>query len=303
MLGIDTPEKAALIKMHYKRMPKIALVGSSGLKASELSGRLKNNSRIKYIVGSEKTCKSMHDVYQISELLLVAEKLFCPVEIQVYHVNGISKLAEAFDQAGKSADIVITYHSFWHNVEPLLKSVAANPDTLYIAPYGEVGPKYFTGRAFQGHGRHPDGSGLRNLITTIPLARNGRGKLLKVLQRDRRDSQTINFIAPSSYASTPGTTCPSVGVTAAVAAWIVSSAGNENITAEEIISLMKENVSLPEERMLNLVNFNRACVNTLKQDIATLSQPDKNNIVRLEAVGVIDLWKIYQGMSRQGAFD
>ena len=59
MLGIDTPEKAALIKMHYKRMPKIALVGSSGLKASELSGRLKNNSRIKYIVGSEKTCKSM----------------------------------------------------------------------------------------------------------------------------------------------------------------------------------------------------------------------------------------------------
>ncbi|MBE6369107.1 MAG: hypothetical protein E7056_02970 [Lentisphaerae bacterium] len=303
MLGIDTPEKAALLKLHFKRIPRIALVGSSGLNAGKLAERLKNNSSIKYIVGSEKSCRSMHDVFQISELLLVAEKLFCPLEIQVYQAAGSANLAQAFDQAGKSADIVITYHSFWHNVEPLLKSVEANPDTLYIAPYGEVGPQYFSGQAFQGHGRHPDGSGVRNLITTIPLARDGKGRLLTVSKRNGKDSQTINFIAPSSYAHTPGTTCPSVGVTAAVAAWIVSCAGNADITAEEIITLMKDNVSIPEERMLNIINYNQACVNTLRSEIRRFADIDDTNIRRLEAEGVLDLWKICQAMSSQGLFE
>lgn len=289
MLGVDTPEKIAAVRSSVKRTPVIALVSYSGINEKVLKGD------IEYVYGPRQN-RGMHDTYQISEVMQIAAALGVKVKIKVYLAGNHAQIAEAFKLAGQSADIVITYYSFWNLIKPMQEAVAANPKTLYISPYVEV-RNLRTRLAFQGGARHPDGSGLRNFITAIPLSRRQpAGKLLIPSCRDANDIETVNFVAPSSYASSRGETCPSAGVTAVVAAYVFA-ASEEKLPAEKVIEIMLRNTSLPEKQMLALRDFSPSAVTQLQKDLEQLKTPDANGIRRLESEGVLNLWNIYQDIA------
>ena len=289
MLGIDTPEKAEEIRKSVKRIPVIALVSFSGVNEDTI----KNG--IEYVSGPFKS-RGMHDTYQIYEVVEIAKKLGVSLKIKVYTAENTEQLAEGFRQAGKNADIVIVYSSIWQDPSPFHESISENPNTLYISPYVEVG-EYRTVNSFQGGARHPDGTGLRNFITTIPLSRyNPSGKLLSPSCRDKDDTETVTVAVPSSYASSFGETCPSAGVTAAVAAYIASTS-EAKIPAEQIIKTILKNTSFPEKRMLKLKDFDSEAVEMLRKSLKTLTAPDAVGIRRLESDGILDIWKIHQSLS------
>ena len=291
MLGVDTPEKVAALKSSVKRVPVIGLVGFSGINTKVLK------KNVEYACGP-KQHRNMHDTYQISEVMQIARKVGFAVKVRVYPAKDHAEIAGAFRRAGKEADIVITYFSYWRDTEPMAAAIAANPGTLYISPYVQVGKKP-TNESLQSKGRHPAGGGLRNFVTALPLCRHRPGgKLMTPLHRDAKDSETVNFIAPSSYASSRGETCPSAGVTAVVAAYI-AAASPEKVPAEKIVEVMLRSTSIPEARMLKLSDFDTRSVENLRASFSALTQPDSVGIRRLEAEGVLDLWKVYQDIVNQ----
>ena len=290
MLGVDTPEKAAALRKSVKRVPVIGLVGFSGINTKVLK------KNVEYAYGP-KQHRNMHDTYQISEVMQIARKVGFAVRIRVYPAKDHAEIAEAFRRAGKESDIVITYFSYWKDTKPMIEAIAANPETLYISPYVQVG-KRPTNLSLQSHARHPAGGGLRNFVTALPLCRKPDGKLLTPLHRDENDNETVNFIAPSSYASGRGETCPSAGVTAVVAAYI-AAASPEKVPAEKIVGIMLRNTSIPEKRMLELSDFDARSVENLRTSLNALTKPDSVGIRRLESAGVLDLWNIYQDISGQ----
>lgn len=299
MLGIDTPERIREIRAARKRIPVIGLVSFTGVRREIHQGLLDDGRDIEYVLGEPSSPNAMHDNYQISEVLQIARHIGLAVKIRVYHAVGLEEFAMALRRAGQEADIVITYHSVWQGVPALAEAIAANPKTLYIAPYAEIASRPPTGTSIQGRARHPDGTGLRNFITTIPLSRNAKGMLLMPSRRDGNDSETINVVAPSSYAGSRGETCPSVGVTAVVAAYIVSALPSPKTAAEEIIRLMLKNASVPEQRMLSLVNYDVASVKTLREHLRNLHDIDSTGLRRLEAEGVLDLWRIHLAIKEE----
>lgn len=289
MLGIDTPEKAAAIRKSVKRVPVIGLVGFSGINTKVLK------KNIEYAYGP-KQHRGMHDTYQISEVMQIARRVGFPVKIRVYLAKDHAQIAEALRRAGQESDIVITYFSYWKETKPMIAAIAANPETLYISPYVQVG-KRPTNLSLQSHARHPAGGGLRNFVTSLPLCRHRPGgKLMTPLHRDANDNETVNFIAPSSYASSRGETCPSAGVTAVVAAYI-AAASPDKVPAEKIIGIMLRSASIPEERMLKLSDFDAQSVKNLRASLHALGKPDSVGIRRLEAEGVLDLWKIHNDIA------
>ena len=298
MLGIDTPEKVKSLRDSRKRIPVIGLVSFSGLKREVHQKHLDDGREIEYVMGKPAGPNSMHDNYQISEVLQIARRLGIAMRIRVYRVSSASQFAAALARAGKESDIVLTYHSMWSGIEPMAKAIADNPRTLYIAPYAQIAKKPPTGRSLQARARHPDGTGLRNFITAVPFARNAKGLLINPLRRDKNDSETINVVSPSSYASGRGETCPSAGVAAVVAAYIVSSSPKEKISPDEIVRIMVSNSSVPEKRMLGVVNFNATSVKSLRKNLKGLNTPDATGIRRLEAEGVLDLWNICCSMHK-----
>ena len=290
MLGVDTPEKAAALKKSVRRVPVIGLVGFSGINTKILK------KNVEYAYGPKQP-RGMHDTYQISEVMQIARKVGFAVKVRVYPAKDHAGIAEAFRRAGPESDIVITYFSYWKETKPMIAAIAANPDTLYISPYVQVG-KRPTNLSLQSRARHPAGGGLRNFVTALPLCRKPDGKLLTPLHRDANDDETVNFIAPSSYASGRGETCPSAGVTAVVAAY-VAAASPEKVPAEKIVDIMLRNTSIPAERMLRLCDFDARSVENLRASLHALTKPDSVGIRRLEAEGVLDLWNIYQDISGQ----
>jgi hypothetical protein len=289
MLGIDTPGKVEALRKNVKRVPVIALVSFSGVDEKSI------RSGVEYVSGPFK-CRGTHDTYQIYELIAIAGRVGVPVKIRVYTAENAEQIADGFRQAGKNADIVIIYSSIWQNPELFQKAIAENPDTLYISPYVEVGD-HRTKNAFQGGARHPDGTGLRNFITTLPLSRQKpAGKLLIPSCRDSNDTETVNFIAPSSYASSYGETCPSAGVAAAVAAYI-ASVSETRVPAEKIIQIMLKNTGIPVEQMLQLKDFDSGSVQVLRDHLKALTSPDTLGIRRLESDGILNLWKIHQSLA------
>ncbi len=296
MLGIDSPEKIQKLKKAQKRVPVVGLVTVRGLNRSIHESLLTDGREIEYVMG-QAAAGTMHDDYQISEVLQIVRHLGLAFKLKVFHAAS-GEIGKALDAAGKECEIVITYSSFWGGLDPMFEAIAANPKTLYIGPYAEITGQPPTGTSLQGGARHPDGSGHRNFITAIPLSRHSKGALLTPSRRDKNDFETINFVAPSSYASNQGVTCPSVGVTAIVAAYIASFA-TKPVSAKRIIKVMKSGVCVPEKWMLRLADFDDAAVKTLREHLKDLTSIDQTGIRRLEAEGVLNLWNVYSALTQE----
>ena len=294
MLGITSDERKAELAKLVKRVPVIGLVSYSGI-----NPELIKSEAVEYVAGGKKSAGN-HDSFQISEVLQNCANLGFAVRIKVYRAENAAQIAQYFLEAGKECDIVVTYYSFWNATQPMVEAVAANTQTLYLSPYVEVGQRS-TNLSFQSSARHPDGSGLPNFATTIPLSANSDGKLFTPSARSEHDTETVTFVAPSAYASSPGETCPSSGVSAVVAAYILACSEPGGMTPDEVVNLMTSTAAVPEAEMLNLKNFTSRSVADLKDHLAKLTAPDALGIRRLESKGVLNLWNIYLALAEREA--
>ena len=169
-----------------------------------------------------------------------------------------------------------------------------------MAPYGEVGEPR-TGTSWQAHAAKPGGGGVPNFVTCIPLARKRPGDLLKPSSRDETDTETVNFVAPSFYASGPGGTCPSAATTAAVSAFIVAASPRKP-TPVQITQLLRETVTIDKAALTSLTEIGEAEIAGVKAAIARLLDPAQNGGQRkLDAAGVLSLQGIQQRLAAEAS--
>jgi len=294
MLGVtDAARLAQARALVSKRLVRLALVGEGGISRRGLRPHMYPGCTLVYRTGAE-TGGNDHDTGQIAVILDLLGALGVRVHLTSYQPpDDYAQLAAAFAAAGDEADIVVTYHSFWgDNVRLIVAAMAAHRQALYLAPYGEIGEPR-TSTSMQAHSYKPwDPRGsLPNLFTCAPLARKSDGGILIPSHRDATDTEIINFITPSHHASGPGGTCPSVGTTAAVAAYACAVAKHPPDRAA-LVRLLHESVGVDDAALTSTPPFTAEHMAKLRASLVTLQQPDAGHVRKLDAVGVLSLWRL-----------
>ena len=62
--------------------------------------------------------------------------------------------------------------------------------------------------------------------------------------------------------------------------------------------MLKRTATVPEARMLSLVNFDQSSVALLREHLGDLTSVDQTGIQRLEVNGVLDLWNVHLELKR-----
>lgn len=295
MLGVtDAARLAQARALVTKRLVRLALVGEGGLSRKVLRPHLYRGCTMVYRTGGD-SGRGAHDTGQIAVILDLLGALGVRVHLTSYQPpDDFAQLAAAFAAAGQEADIVVTYHSFWgKGVQHLVQALASRPEALFLGPYGEIGEPR-TGTSLQAHACKPwDARGsLPNFFTCAPLARKSDGSVLIPSHRDAQDTEVINFIAPSYYASGPGGTCPSVGVVAAVAATACAAAPHP-LTREALVALLRQSVTVDEAALTSAPPFTTEHLTKLRASLATLQEPDAGHVRKVENAGVVSLWGVH----------
>ena len=253
MMGVDTNAKLAEVKDAVRgRTVKVAIANSP--------------------VGSKPNYE--HDDYMESEMSQIANYLGLPLQIVRIQPEGRS-IKAIYEAAVAAGDIVVDYRSYWDTatISQITGVIAANPDKLFILPYGEISPCPSTSTSLQGQALHADGTGLPNLINTIPLAYSYGGNLMRPLRRNAEDTSTITFVSPSAWASSIGETCPSAASASVVAAYVFAVLGN-NPSAQEILRIMTAGSGYPAATTDTLVAFTESDLLKLKSEIAEMTVTD-----------------------------
>ena len=300
MLGVNDKDKLEKVrKLARKRVVTLAAIGMGGVSKSRLAKVLVSGNTLEYCDGAADPKKETHDTVHLRILLKLTLELGIKVRLLVCHPHSYEACGKAFKQAGKTADLVIFYHSFWGDKVPaMMEQVKQSSNTLFLCPYAQVGNRP-TSTCSQAYAVHPDESGIPNLVTCIPFSRKTGGALIHPLCRSAEtDSETINFIAPSYYAANTGATCLAAGVTTTVAAYIVA-ASPEKPTPAQILKLMRENVTVDRKLLTSLPDFNDSQVDKIESEIDFLVKPDKTGLRRLDTPGVLNLWKIFIQLTSQ----
>lgn len=304
-LGITTPERLAAVRAAAVRRPvTLAIVGQGGVSESLLEPVLVDGTTLEYRQWPEGQAPdpgtNTHDTQAARVILDLTHKLGIHVRLLVYHVGETTgSVAEGFAQAGAEADIVALYQSFWGNVQVMADSIGKASGALFISPYVEVGPRD-TATCLQAHAAKPWAEGFSHFITTIPLARRAPGVLLTPQSRPGQDTEAINFVAPSYYASGAGGTCPSAEVAAAVAAYIVAAIPDKP-TPGEIVALMRRTATIDPVALGSLPEFDEASLTALGEQIAALATATDTKPRKLDATGVLNLWAIHEQIANDGA--
>ena len=297
-LGVTGEDRLTDLRSLSDRRPvTLAIVGTGGISRRQLSSRLDGQARLRCCQCPDyPDCdprKNTHDTGQARVILDLTRALGIRVKLLYYQpADSNAEIAKAFAEAGRRADIVITFQSYWGNVGSIIDSIAQAQDTLFISPYVEVGDRP-TSTCPQGHATKPWGEGIPHFITTVPLARKAPGHLTSTLNRGPQDSEIINFIVPSYYASGPGGTCPSAAVASAVAAWVYSASDNRPHPAQ-VVRLLRETVTVNREVLTSLPEFGEQEIDRLRDEIAAKIDPGPNKSRKLDAGGVVNLYQIYQ---------
>ena len=292
MLGVTDAARLAQVRAAVsKRLVRVALVGEGGLSRKVVRPHLYPGCTMVYRTGGD-SGRGAHDTGQIAVILDLLGALGVRVHLTSYQPpDDTAQLAAAFAAAGQEADLVVTYHSFWgDDVHLISDAMASRPEALFLAPYGEVGEPR-TSTSMQAHSYRPWGGGVANLLTCAPLARKSDGRLLIPSHRDAADTEIINFIAPSYCASGPGGTCPSVGVVATVAAYAYAAAPSPP-NSGAVARLLRQSVCVDEAALTSAPPFTAEHVAKLRASLDTLQEPDAGHVRKLDAVGVISLWRV-----------
>jgi len=280
-----------LISMSGKRRVRLGMVGTGGVSRKLLENYLSPDFTITYklapYVADPDPGYETHDTSQARVVFDLLEALKVPTDVTIYHAADIPKAwADAYARAGAECDIVVFYESYWDDIQPTLDAMRKSR-ALFIGPYGEVGDRP-TKNAVQGYSAKPWMKGtIRNLLTCAPLAKRG-GRILTLLDRPGLDIAVINIIAPSYYASGPGGTCPSAGVTAAVACYAFS-ASRSRPDAGRLADRLRHLCIIDHKLLASIPEIGKKGASDLEVTIKSMTNPPKGKRRTLDARGVLNI--------------
>jgi len=295
-LGVPAGERLEALRAIADRRPvTLAIVGQGGVSASLLAAALGQEVAVEYRDGATDPEANTHDTQAARVILDVTSRLGVQVRLLVYHPGApFSKVADAMAGAGAEADLVAFFQSFWGPEAALIAdAIGAADGCLFISPYVEYAG-YATSTCVQAHSAKPWAEGLAHFVTAAPVAFRDPGRLLTPAGAEE-DTEVINFLAPSYYASGAGGTCPAGEVTAAVAAYVLAASATRP-APDEIVALMRETVIADEAALAGRLGWDAPAVAALLTQVTALAAPEEGPR-KLDAAGVLDLWEIYQRLS------
>ena len=303
LLGVDNVNKLEkLCRASKPRRVSLGIVGQGGVSKARLKKLLANGNTITYHeCGS--AAKSTHDTNQLRIILELTSALETGVDVHIWQPGGsVRDLAEKFRKAAEICDIVCFYQSFWRkNTNVITEAIRKSPSALFISPYAEVrgNPTGITPQGSACKPWMPDS--IKHFILSVPLSRRDlkRG-ILTPLNRNSADSEAINFIAPSYYASSIGVTCPSASTTAACAVFLYSVMSAKP-SPGDVVKLLRATSGIDRDLLLSIDGMNVEAVDNLQKKITLLRTPPPGKQRKLDAPGILNLYKAYRkAMSESG---
>ena len=296
MLGVsDEARLAELASLPKQRHVKLAIVGQGGVSAKQLAPMLIGDSKAVYHDCADPGSNT-HDTQEARVILAITNALGVTVELHLWQPGQDSAdVADKFRCAGEVADIVCLYQSFWGPTTPAIHEAIRRSDrALFVSPYVEVGQNQ-TSNAPQGSACKPwaEGSSL-HFVTVVPLSRRaGNGTIITPLDRGPTDSEAINFIAPSYYASGPGGTCPSAAVAAACGVYLYAAMPGAP-TPQKVIDLLRDTATVDRALLTSAGEFDDAAITRLEAQIKNLRHPPQGKQRKLDAPGVLHLYNAFR---------
>ncbi len=298
-LGVPVGERLDAARDIAGRRPVVlAIVGQGGVSRSLLEPVLGELTTLEYRDGATDPGAKTHDTAAARVIIDLTSRLGVQLKVLVYQPNNpFSEVADAMAAAGAEADIVAFFQSFWGEDAGLIAdSIRASDRCLFISPYVEY-KSLPTSTCVQAHSAKPwAGDGLSHFITAAPVAYKAPGRLLTPAAGEE-DTEVINFLAPSYYASGAGGTCPAGEVTAAVAAYVIAASQTRPAPAE-VVAQMRDTVLLDEAELRESLGWEEQAVTDLVTQIHSLSAPD-DSPRKLDAAGVLNLYAISERLAGQ----
>jgi hypothetical protein len=300
MMGVGETEITGLAAGAGKRAVELAIVGTDGVSAGLLSDLLVEGNTLLHH-GCAEAQSNTHDTQEARVILDLTRPLGVQVHLHCFQAGEPTEaVAAAFREAAKVADVAVTFQSFWGADAALITAaIRESPRALVLSPYVEHGG-FNTIETPQGHAAKPwDAGSIGHFATVVPLAfRAGDGKILRPVARGELDTEVINFVAPSSYASSAGGTCPSAAVAVAVACYVYGASA-EKPSPDGVIGLLRRTAKVDRAALTSLPPFTAAAVDALEGDILALVAPPAGGRRTLDAAGVLHLGEIRRALLAQ----
>ena len=298
-LGVAHDWQEQALREAVRRPVTLAIVGQGGVSKSKLQPLLEAGNTLEYRNGAEDPGSSTHDTGMAQVILEITSRLGVQVRLLVYHPGDpFQAVAESLTLAAGEADIVAFYQSFWgSDVEYINEALRNAQDCLLISPYVEYESRP-TSSCPQALSAKPWGEGLPNFITVVPCPFKAPGSLLTPSAREG-DTEIVNFIAPSYYASGPGGTCPSAAVAAAVAGYTIAAA-DPKPRPGDVVQPMRETVTSDGGTLRALLGLTEEQVTAFTSQVAALANPEAQPMRKLDAPGLLNLWAIHERLTAPG---
>ncbi len=294
MLGVtDDATLEALRAQAGRRVVTIGVVGQGGMSLSNLRPYMPPGCSFVYrSAPSFPNCDphtGTHDNGQIRVILGLLGALGVRARIASYQpTDDWDTVARDFAAAGERCDIVVGFQSFWGSKAAMLsEAIASRPRALYVSPYVAYDNRP-TSTCMQAAAWKPWGQGLAHFVTCAPLAKRSDGSVLMPTARDEKDTEIVNFIAPSFHASGPGGTCPGGATTAGVAAYLYAAAPMRP-TPTQVTDWLRRSACVDEAALTSAEPFTAEHVEKLRGCIANMMLPAPAGPRMLDAPGVISL--------------
>lgn len=298
MLGVAPADVARLAERAGRRAVHLAIVGQNGVSANVLGGLIAGEGRLVYH-GCADPNSNTHDTQEARVILQLTNPLGVTVHLHVFQPDApFDDVAAAFEAASACADVVVTFQSFWGpDAARITDAIRRSPRALVLSPYVEHGGRD-TIETPQGHAHKPwQPASIAHFATVVPLSRRaGDGRIVHPSARSERDTEVINFIAPSYHASGPGGTCPSAAVAVAVACYAYAASPSEP-TPASVLDLLRTTARVDRAALTSQPPFNDEAVDRLAAQIATLSAPPEGARRLLDATGLLHLGAIAEALA------
>ncbi|MCK4983514.1 MAG: hypothetical protein KAS17_11355, partial [Victivallaceae bacterium] len=140
---------------------------------------------------------------------------------------------------------------------------------------------------------------IQHFVLAVPFARKDlkRG-ILTPSDRNSADSESINFIAPSYYASSRGGTCPAGATTTACAVFLYAVMPGKP-SPKNVVDILRSTSGIDRKLLLSVKDMDVAAVDKLQKEIASLRKPAPGKQRKLDAPGVLNLFKAYRKVVNQ----
>ncbi len=294
MLGVNNADKLAVLRNAPKqRRVSLGVVGQGGVSKEFLKNFQCNDNTITFH-NCRSVVKSTHDTGQLNVIMALTSALKIGVDIHIWQPGkSLRKIAEDFREAGKICDVVCFYQSFWgEGAQKITQAIRDSSAALFISPYVESGGRP-TSEPPQGSGCKPwEADSIDHLILAVPLAyRDLKHGILTPSERNSTDSEVINFIAPSYYASSSGGTCPAGAVTTACAVFLYGVMPVKP-SPDNVVNILRSTSGI-DRKLLLAGGMDNATVDILQKQIGALTNPIPGKQRKLDASGVLNLFESY----------